>query len=404
MTAEFMTLFAAIAGYNTIIVIAGTTLLGIGAGVIGTFSLLRRQSLISDAISHATLPGIAAGFLIALAITGDGRNIAILTIGAAATGALGIGAVQWITRRTRLTEDAAIGTVLSVFFGFGIVLMSHIQALPIGGQAGLNGFLLGSTATMTAAETAIIASASAGIILVTVAFMKEFGITAFDPEHAGSLGYPIARLDFLMTTLLLAIVAVGLRTVGLILIIALVIIPPVTARFWTDRLTLMVALSGFFGGLACGLGSTLSASLPDMPTGAVIVMTAGAGFALSFLLAPRRGVTGYLFRAWGFRNRVALRRGLIALSRGVTPDLPGQRQLRRHGLLDLSGNPTDSCQNAIFDVIRDQALWERYLVDYPDQATGTPEWGTRPIGDLLPGDLVRELEDRLTTTSAPAPR
>ena len=178
--------------------------------------------------------------------------------GAALTGAAGIVAVQWIRDHTRLPEDTAIGTVLSVFFGLGIVLLSHIQTLQAAGQAGLNSFLLGSTAALTAGEAQLIAVASAIAVAVALLCMKEFGAVAFDEGFAAAQGWRVSRIDLLMLGLLLAIVAIGLKTVGLILIIALVIIPPAAARFWTDRLGRMVALSGAFGGLAGWIGGGVS--------------------------------------------------------------------------------------------------------------------------------------------------
>lgn len=396
MLADLIGILTFTAGYNTTVVMLGATLLGIGAGVTGTFSLLRRQALISDAISHATLPGIALGFLISVAFGGSGRDIVVLILGAAASGAFGILVVQWITAKTRLTEDAAIGTVLSVFFGFGVVLMSHIQTLPTGGQAGLNGFLLGSTATMTAGEAMVIAAAALIVTTIAVVFMKEFSAVCFDPEHASTLGLSVRKLDLLMTGLLLAVVAIGLKTVGLILIIALVIIPPVTARFWTDRLGNMVALSGLFGGVVCYLGSAVSALLPGMPTGAIIVIIAGILFTLSLCLAPRRGMLGYLYRAHGFRQRVAERQGLLAFSSDKEPSRRSLRMLRRRGFIDRARNLTEAGTIAMKDAVRDWALWEQYLKSYPDQALGTLEWGSRPIQDLLPSDLVQDLRARLS--------
>ena len=385
-------------GYNFIVVMSGALLLGLGAGAIGAFSLLRRQSLVSDAISHATLPGIALGFLVALFLFGDGRVMVLLLAGAVTTGALGTYAVQWITTCTRLREDAAIGTVLSVFFGVGVVLMSHIQTLPGGSQAGLDSFLLGSTATMTAGEAGIIGTAAAAAIVIIVLFFKEFAAVVFDRGHAGNIGLPVARLEALMSTLLLAIVAVGLKTVGIVLIIALVIIPPVTARFWTERLNLMVTLSALFGALACVAGCVVSALVPDTPTGAVIVLALGINFVAALLFAPHRGMIGHLLRAYSFRRRVAMRQGLIDLFRGNPLDLRARQLLLRTGVLEPDGRISQAGTAAMAAVVHDQVLWEQYLRDYPDQAFQTAEWGTRPIDELLPAELVRELDSSVTGT------
>lgn len=373
----------------------GASVLGIGTGVIGTFSVLRGQALISDAVSHASLPGIGLGFLIALAVTGDGRNIVILVLGAGVSGGIGIFVVQWITRQTRLTEDAAIGTVLSVFFGVGIVLMSHIQTLPSGGQAGLDSFLLGSTATMTTGEATTIAAATLTVTSLAILSLKEFAIVCFDPEHAATLGLSVQRYDLFMTGLLLAIVAIGLKTVGLILIIALVIIPPVAARFWTNRLDRMVLVSGFFGGLSCYLGSAVSAVIPHMPTGALIVLISGLIFMMSLCVGTRRGMLGHLRRSRNFRSRVAIRQGLITISLGRELELRNKRKLSSLGYLEPNGKLTRAGAQKVQETIADLELWNQYLMDYPDQALGTVEWGSRPITDVLPEDLVVELRARL---------
>ena len=211
--------------------------------------------------------------------------------------------MQWIRDYTRLPEDAAIGTVLSVFFGAGIVLLSHIQTLNVGGQAGLEGFLIGQAAAMSRGDAELIGAASAIVTLLSLAFFKEFGLVCFDPGFAAARGWRVARIDLLMLGLLLAIVTIGLKTVGLILIIALVIIPPVAARFWTDRLGAMVAIAGLFGGLSGYLGAAGSALLPNLPAGGVIVLTAGALFLASLLLAPARGLIAGAVQAPALQDR-----------------------------------------------------------------------------------------------------
>ena len=309
----FVSLLLLQGGYNSALVMIGAALLGAGGGVIGSFSLMRRRALISDAISHATLPGVALGFLVALALTGSGRSLPILILGALTTGALGVLAVQWIKTYTRLAEDTAIGTILSVFFAVGIVLLSYLQGLDVGGRAGLQGFLLGSVATMNREESMLIAGAASLVVLVCIAFYKEFALVCFDPDFAASTGHSVARVDLLIMSLLLVLVAIGLKTVGLILIIALLIIPPATARFWTNSLSWMVGLSGVIGLVSCYVGAALSALAPDLPTGAVIVLVQGALFGISLLFAPRRGVIASII------NLAADRR---AWSQGRGPEAP----------------------------------------------------------------------------------
>ena len=396
---EILSVLTFQAGYNTAVVLLGSALLGAGSGVIGVFVLLRRRALVSDAISHATLPGVALGFLAATALGLDGRSLPILLVGAAASGAFGVVAVQWIRDHTRLPEDAAIGTVLSVFFGAGIVLLSHIQTLNVGGQAGLEGFLIGQAAAMSRADAELIGAASAIVTLLSLAFFKEFGLICFDPDFAAARGWKVARIDLLMLGLLLAIVTIGLKTVGLILIIALVIIPPVAARFWTDRLGAMVAIAGVFGALSGYLGAAGSALLPRLPAGGVIVLTAGGLFLASLLLAPARGLVAGALRHLRFKIAVAERQGLLALAqdRRVT-DRFVRVCLRLKALIGPDGGLTAKGLTAADAALRQQQLWNRYRIAYPADAIADQEWSLAPIETVLPADLVAELERQVPAT------
>ena len=393
MISDILSVLTFSAGYNTSVVLAGVITLGVGAGVIGVFPFLRERALISDAISHATLPGIALAFLVGITLGGNGRNLALLMAGAAATGALGILAVQWIRDRTRLAEDAAIGTVLSVFFGLGIVLLSHIQTMDNAGQAGLNGFLLGSTAALKSGEALLIALASAIAIVVSLVFMKEFGAVAFDEGFATAQGWQVARLDLLMLGLLLAIVAIGLKTVGLILIIALVITPPAAARFWTDRLGRTVFLSGAFGGLSGWIGGGVSTLLPDIPAGAVIVLVAAGIFAISLLFAPARGVLSWTVRQLRLKHVAAETRALLSINKGYQPpDALARRIARRRGYIDAQGRPTPASLAAAADAARQHRLWDIYRRRHPDAALSFNPLSGRRIEDALPPDTIADLE------------
>ncbi len=291
------------AGYNTSVVLIGATVLGLACGLVGALVLLRKRSLMSDSISHSTLPGVGLAFLLSIALGGTGRDLGLLMAGAAFTAALGVLSVQWIRDHTRLPEDAAIGTVLSVYYGIGIVLLSIIQALDVGSQAGLNGFLLGAVASLRQDEAWLIAGVSAAVIAVGLLLFKEFVLLAFDSQFASASGWPVHRLDLLLMVLLLAVVSIGLKTVGMVLIIAIVIIPATAARFWTDRVGVMVWVAALIGGLSSMIGVAVSALVPNVPTGAVIVLTAGGFFAVSMLIGPARGVvlTGVKILHWRYR-------------------------------------------------------------------------------------------------------
>ena len=397
MFEKALAVFTFQAGYNTSIVMAGVVALGIGGGVIGVFPFLRKRTLVSNAISHATLPGIGLAFLMGITLGGTGRNLMLLMAGAALTGALGILAVQWIKNYTRLAEDTAIGTVLSVFFGFGIVLLSHIQTLKGGSPAGLNSFLLGSAAALTAAEAQLIAFSTAGVITISIIFFKEFAVVAFDADFAAAQGWHTTRIDLIMTALLLAIVTIGLKTAGLILVIALVIIPPAAAWFWTMRYNRMIVLAGTIGGLSGWIGGTVSALVPKVPTGAVIVLVAAAIFTLSLLLAPARGIIAWSIRHIFLKCRIAETCGLLAIANGfMPPDTLARKIMRWRGYLDINGKLTQSGATAAEDRQRQQQLWFAYRERYPDADRSLNSLTNGKVESVLPPDILAELENKTT--------
>lgn len=276
-------------GYNAALVSIGAALLGLSAGAVGAFVNLRRRALVSDAMAHATLPGVGLAFLAMVALGGDGRALAGLLAGAALTAAAGLWAVQALSR-TRLPEDAAIGAVLSTFYGAGIVILTVIQMLGAGRPAGLEGFLLGSTAGMLRADAVLIAAGGLIVLGLLALLQRPLLMVAFDPLHARMMGVSARAMDAALMSLTLAVVLFGLQVVGLILVVALLITPAAAARLWSDRAGVVAVLAGLIGA-ACGwIGAAVSATVPDVPTGPVIVVLAFAAFVLSLILAPRHGL------------------------------------------------------------------------------------------------------------------
>ena len=268
--------------YNTRIVLLGTILLGIGAGTVGTFMLLRRRALIGDVVSHASLPGIALAFLyIELAHPGSERSLHALLLGALAAGLLGVLCTTGITRFSRIKEDAALAIVLSVFFGAGIALFTIIQKLPTGQVAGLQSFIYGQTASMTAADVKLIGGTSFVVVVVSALLFKEFGLLCFDEEFGRSHGWPTTRLDFVLMGLVVCMAIIGLQSVGLLLVVAMLIIPAAAARFWTERLGPMTLIAAGLGGVSAWLGGVVSSLFARFSAGAVIVLVGSLVFMLS---------------------------------------------------------------------------------------------------------------------------
>jgi len=284
--------------YNTLVVASGVAAVGCAAGVVGTLGVLRRRALVADAAAHATLVGVA----LALLITGQ-RSLGMLLAGGLGSAILALGVLVLIRTVTRTRDDAATAIVLSVSFGLGIVLISGMVARGVPGSGGLERFLLGHAAALTAADAMLLGTVSLLVILAVVIGLKEATMVAFDPAFAASAGWPAAMIDHVLVALVAVMVVVGLPAAGAVLVTALVVIPPVVARQWTDRLVPMLVLAGGVG-LASGvIGVAVSSVSPRLPTGPVVVLVAAGLFAVSLVVAPRRGLLAR-WRAWCCRNSV----------------------------------------------------------------------------------------------------
>lgn len=383
-------------GYNAALVAVGAGLLGIAAGAGGTFLFLRRRALVSDAVAHATLPGVGLAFIVAVALGGDGRNLLGLLAGSALTAALGLYLVEWIARRTRLAEDAAIGAVLSVFFGIGIVLLTVIQTMSSGRQAGLESFLLGSTAGMLYQDAVIIAAGGALALAVIIIMRRSMTMVAFDPDYAAANGVNVRLVDLAIMGLVMAVTVIGLKVVGLILIVAMLIIPPVTARFWTERTDRVIVIAGIVGGAAGYLGAALSASAPALPTGPIIVLTVFGMFIVSLLLAPGRGVFAAIIRHRRHQVSVHRRQGLLALARAEPIHDPlTLRILRRERMIRPDGVATETGKAQAAKALRDEKRWEIVRSIYRDEAVSGRYDGLTPIEAVLTRDEIAEVDDRI---------
>lgn len=290
----------------------GSAILGIVGGVLGSFAVLRRQGLLGDALAHTALPGIALAFL----LTGS-KSTLVLMAGAAIAGWIGTLIILSLVRETRLSEDSALGIVLTVFFGFGIVLLTYIQQHRGAEQAGLDKFLFGQAAALVQRNVVEMAIVGAIALAIVVVLYKEFKVLSFDPEFAASIGMPTRWLDVLVTSLIVIAVVIGLQTVGVVLMAAMLIGPAAAARQWTNRLGIMLFLAAFFGAAAGVAGSMISVSASRIPTGPMVVLCMTAIVVVSLLFAPARGII------WEQLRLRRARRERMAALRGGT--LEGER-------------------------------------------------------------------------------
>jgi len=274
-------LATALGDYTLRTVALGAAVLGLLGGTLGTFAVLRRQSLLSDALAHATLPGVVLGFLVTGTTSGPG-----LMSGAAVTAALAAGLVLLVVQRTRVKQDAALALVLSVFFGAGTVLLTYVAGTGASGQSGLDRFVLGQAASLVASDVRVMAVVTALALAVVALTYKELKLVAFDPAFARAVGYPVRWVEALLTALLVLAIVVGIQTVGVVLVAALLITPAAAARQWTDRLSVMLVLAAVLGAVSGAGGAVLSATAADLPTGPLVVLVA-TGLLLASLPARR---------------------------------------------------------------------------------------------------------------------
>ncbi len=275
--------------YNTRVTLLGAGCLGAAAGLVGTFLVLRRRALMADTLGHSTLPGIAIAFLVLVAVGGSPRSQPGLMFGAAASACLAAWLVAAMQRLPQVREDAALASVLGALFGFGLVALGVIQQLGTGSAAGLDAFIEGSIASMSAGDAWTMAALALGGTIVTLALFKEFTVIAFDRELAQLQGLPVRRLEFAQLLLVVLVTVAGLRAVGLILIIAMLVIPPAAARRWSDRLPRVAAYSAAIGAISGIAGAWISALANGLPSGPLIVLVAAAIFGLSLLFGSAQG-------------------------------------------------------------------------------------------------------------------
>jgi manganese/zinc/iron transport system permease protein len=420
--AEVLRVLTLQAGYNTTVVLIGVTLLGAAAGVVGTFAVLRRRAMMSDTLSHATLPGICLAFLAAVVLDADGRSLPVLLAGAAASGVVGVLVVQAVVQYTRLPEDAAMGAVLSVFFGLGFVLLSHIQTLGTGAEGGIAKFIYGQTAAMSSGEAMTIAWVALLATVAVALLFKEFRLACFDREFAVAQGWPVALIDLLMMALVVLVTVIGLRAVGLILVVALIIIPAAAARFWTERLAVMTVAAAGLGAASGYLGAAASALFPNFPAGGVIVLTAGAFFVISLLFAPARGVLAASLRQARLRFQVGsqhvLRAAFEALESGRQTASGGvsRAQLQRARswspawldvlirFLEWTGRVrrvgsdvvlTELGHRDALRLTRNHRLFEQFLVTHAELAPSHVDRSADFVEHVLSPEMIAQLEAEL---------
>lgn len=398
--------------------LVGAILLGICCGVLGGFLVVRKMALMGDALSHAVLPGVAIGFLWNMT-----KDPYAIFVGATIAGLLGAGTVNLITQTTRLKEDTALGLVLAGYFAVGVVLLTMMQQLPLGSQSGIDKFLFGQAAAISAQDVRLMAGVTALSLLVIGLFYKEFLVTSFDPGFARASGFPVQVMHYSLMLLLAFSVVIALQAVGVVLVSAMLITPAAAAYMLTDRMSRLLLLAALFGIFAGAIGAFFSFLRPNLPTGPFMVLGASFVFAMAFLFGPRHGV---VVRWWMHRSRarrvqrentlksiyhvlegrefhgegVSLKE-LAERRRETLEDAQAQvAALQSHGLATLSPDDgtlyltPDGWQKSLA-IVRNHRLWELYLTNAAQIAADHVHEDAEKIEHVLGEDVVRQLERRL---------
>lgn len=394
----------------------GVVLLSSTSAVVGTFTFLRKQALVGDAVAHAVLPGICLAFIL-----GESKNPIYLIIGAFVTGWISLHIIQKITKTSRIKEDTAIALVLSVFFGAGIVLLTFIQHAGIPGHSGLDHILFGQAAAITQSDVQAFGMVSVLLVICILFFYKEFKTNAFDSDFAKSAGLKVSFIDLMLTTLTVLAVVTGIQAVGVVLVAAMLITPPAAARYWTHNLPFMIVLSAIFGAFSGFAGTLASYMLPNMPTGPWIIVTITGIAFFSFLLAPGKGILYRLYHQVKVRRRMLTENVLKDMymageKRGnhesafTLPEIAAHRNMRKEKLqsglnrLQLDRFLKKDESGWIFTIsglkkarrlVKIHRLWETYLTRYVGIAPDHVHDDAEAIEHYITPELEKKLTEEL---------
>lgn len=292
-----------LSSYTLQIVLLGTVLLGIISGIVGVFLTLKKEALVSDAISHATLPGVVLAYIISSQV-----NIYFSILGAIGAAFAGIFIYELIRKYTKVKSDAVLAIILSSFFGLGQMLLVLISGTAGQNQARLKKFVFGQAATMSSGDITFFIVILLVVLHAIIIFFRHFKLFIFNSEFYASLGFSKTFISLILNVLTVLVIVAGIQSVGVILMSALLIAPAVSARLWSDRLHMNLILSGFIGGISGALGTLFGTS---MATGPVIVIFASIFVVISLLFAPKKGIVIVKIKNRNFKKKIIKYHGLI---------------------------------------------------------------------------------------------
>jgi manganese/zinc/iron transport system permease protein len=401
---------------NVRYVVFGSVLLAATSAIIGTFTFLKKRALVGDAVAHSVLPGVCLAFILS-----GSKNPFFLIVGAFITGWISIVVLDVIVRNSKIKEDTAIGLVLSVFFGIGILLLTMIQHSPTADQSGLDHIIFGKAAALIGDDLWVFSIISIILLVTVLLFYKEFQLICFDPVYAKALGYKVNALELVLTTLTVMAVVVGIQAVGVVLMAAMLITPAAAARFWTNKLSVMLILAAGFGSFSAIAGAYVSYTIPGMATGPWVVMVISLIAIFSFFFAPVKGILYRLVQQRNNRKLIQEENLLKAFFQlGENEDdffkkrnfeelmskrrfaqnslLINLRKLTSQGYLQKEGESwsfTKAGKNKGQRVVKLHRLWELYLTKYLRIAPDHVHEDAENIEHVITPEIEKQLEEKL---------
>ena len=401
---------------NVRYVALGTVLLGASSALVGCFTFLRKKALVGDTIAHSILPGICLSFIIFKT-----KDPLMLLLGAMISGWLSVYIVDYISANSKLKPDTAIGLTLSVFFGIGVLLLTHIQHSGNAAQAGLDKFLFGKAASLVQNDVITFGIVSVLLIVTIVVFFKQFSLISFDVHFAKTIGLPVRNFEIILSIITVLAVAIGIQTVGVVLMAAMLITPAAAARFWTDKLKVMIVIAAFIGGISGIFGAFISFTAPSMPTGPWIVVVLSIIAIGSMLVAPKNGAISKI-RKQKKNQRKILEDNIVKLlyklgekendffkNRSITTlknyrEIPENKFLKGLNILktkNLVAHVNDlwvltgEGKKAGMRIVRIHRLWELYLTTYLRIAPDHVHEDAETIEHIITPEMELKLEHLL---------
>ena len=394
----------------------GTVLLGASSALVGCFTFLRKKALVGDTIAHSVLPGICFSFIIF-----QTKDPLLLLLGAMVSGWMSVYIVDYISAKSKIKPDTAIGLTLSVFFGIGVLLLTHIQHSGNAAQAGLDKFLFGKAASLVQSDIIIFGIVSVFLIATIVLLFKQFSLISFDVNFAESIGLPVRKFEIILSMITVLAVAIGIQTVGVVLMAAMLITPAAAARFWTDKLKVMIFIAAFIGAVSGLFGAFISYTAPSMPTGPWIVVVLSFIAITSMMVAPRNGaiskmrkqkknqrkilednILKLLYKLGERENDFFKNRSISSLKsyREIPTNkfLKGLKILKKKNQVALVNDLwvlTEEGKTAGMRIVKIHRLWELYLTTYLRIAPDHVHEDAETIEHIITPEMENKLEHLL---------